>query len=405
MSLEYMQSCGPYQLLFGLRWFPILGASATHQARALCKTQRAKSWVVSGRHFSTVGISQTGLKAKQISISAAVCFADLFPRGVQAAIYELGEKRFWLIAAHDGTPLRHGDAVFATLEQARQRARQLAVHHTTLVLHPEVQSIQEFLPLLTQRLRVKAQMQPVRQRRWAIVAALMGVLSLAYWSYMPRVSVAAVEPEVLIDPYQQHWEQQAKPASHQMALQALIEHWHQLPLELAAWRLSQSDCQIKSSYWECLHSFKAILESATAVDFQKHQDPAWQLVQAELQAIQVQVHIPFETEARQWQSAQALQATLLSQLQAIRPAFQHVKLNEPLPYLSRNTMSSGSGYSPIFEQSFVLQAPLRSLSLLLDFGDLFYWERAALTINHRAKVSLKQSALQTQLYGVAYARD
>lgn len=407
MSQEYIQSCGSYQLVFGLRWFPVLGASTAQQARNLYKRHHAKAWVVAGRHFSSVGLSMSGFSARAHHVSAAVCFATLFPRGVHAAIYQLTAERYWLIAAHEGTPLRHGDMVFGSVEQAQQRVQQLTVHHTTLVLQPEVLSIQALIPLLTQRMRLKAKMQPIRQRRWAWVAGAMVVVSLVYWSYVPRVSVAAVDPAPVFDPYQHYWEQQSRPASHYVALQVLLEHWQQLPLTLAAWRLADSNCQVQKTAWQCIHSFKPTMESANVLDFQQQQPSEWQMVQADLQHIQVQTQVVFQsTDPRRWRASQALQAELLAKLQRIKPAFQTIKLQEPVRYLAKNTaIATSPEIRPIFEQSLSLQAPLRSLALLLDFDEHFYWEKASFIVNQKAKATLKQSAVQVQLHGVAYARD
>lgn len=407
MSQEYVQPCGSYQLVFGLRWFPVLGASATQQARVLSKRHRAKAWVVAGRHFSSVGLSTSSLSAKTPHVSAAVCFATLFPRGVHAAIYQLTVGRYWLIAAHEGTPLRHGDMVFDSVEQAQQRVQKLAVHHTTLVLQPEVLSIQALIPLLTQHMRLKAQVQPIRQRRWAWVAGMSLAVSLAYWSYVPRVSVAAVDPTPVFDPYQHHWEQQARPASHYVALQALLEHWQQLPLAVAAWRLVDSNCQIQKVVWQCVHTFKPTTESANVLDFQQSQPSDWHMVQADLQRIQVQAQVGFQSaEPRRWRASQALQADLLAKLQSIKPAFQTIKLQEPVRYLPKNAAVVASPeVRPIFEQSLSLQAPLRSLALLLDFDEHVYWEKASFVVNPKAKATLKQSAVQVQLHGVTYARD
>ncbi len=405
MSLEYLQRCGAYQLVCGLRWIPVLGASATQQARTLCKEQSAKAWVVTGRHFSSVGLSATILRPKQVYVSAAVCFATLFPRGVQAAIYTLDDQRYWLIAAHEGTPLRHGDAVFKSLEQAQHRVQQLRRHHTTLVLQPEVQPIQVLLPLLTPNLRFKAQLHAQRSRRWAVVVVVMSLLSLAYWGYVPSVSVAAVEAEPVIDPYEHYWQQQARPASHYVALQALLEHWQLLPLELAAWRLTESVCQIQAQDWLCLHGFKPKEEGATVLDFQAKQSQDWHLVQADLQTIQVQARVGFALAERQWQPGQTVQSQVLAQFQTVRPALQSIKLHEPVRYVDKSMANTGMGFSPIFEHGFSVQAPLRSLTMLLNFGEFFYWEKAALVVNHQVRASLKQSALQVQLQGVTYARD
>lgn len=414
MAHERVQVCSGFQLVFGLRWFPVLGASSTQQARLLCKRHRAKAWVVTGRHFSSVGLSSKKLTAKTQRVAAAVCFATLFPRGVQAAIYKLDQQCYWLIAAHEGVPLRHGDMVFSSIEQAKQRAQQLAKHHTSLVLQPDILSIESLVPLLTTRMRLKAKMLPKRQRPWAWFTVVSLVVSLAYWSYVPRVSVAAVDPEPLRDPYQAYWDQQQRPASHYVALQALLEHWQALPLDVASWRLNGSNCQVQRAFWQCTHSFKPEVEMATVVDFQKKQPTDWQMIQADLQKIHVQTQVYFQDqEPRRWYTSQAIQAKLLAKFQSLKPAFQSIKLLTPVQFLGKGqTTSATSGiglpqhqFAPIFEQGVALQAPLRSLSLLLDFDEYVHWEKASFVLNQKQKASLKQSAVQAQLHGVAYVRD
>lgn len=163
----------------------------------------------------------------------------------------------------------------------------------------------------------------------------------------------------------------------------------------------------KRPAWQCLHTFKPTVESANVLDFQERQQAGWELVQADLHHIQVQASVTFQpTDSRRWRASQALQAELLAKLQSIRPAFQNIKLQEPVRYLAKHTVPTASAaVTPIFEQSLVLQAPLRSLALLLDFDEHFYWEKASFIVNQKAKATLKQSAVQVQLHGVAYARD
>ncbi|MEZ2721575.1 type 4b pilus protein PilO2 [Paenalcaligenes hominis] len=416
MSHEHIHVCSHYQLVFGLRWFPILGASSTQQARVLSKQYRARASVLIGRHFMCLGLSQKELKQKTTRLSAAVCFAYLFPRGVHAAIYQLADQLYWLVVVHEGTPIRQGDLLFQSLDQAQQRAQEFKKHYSTLVLQAEARSIQALLPLINPRIRVKAQLKPLRHRSWAWVGLLIVGLGSFYWSYTPRVSVAAIEPPVVIpDPYITYWEQQRRPASNQKALQALLQHWQQLPLSVAQWDLTTSSCQVQREAWHCAHEFKPATETATVVDFQQNRPEPWAVTQANLQRIQVQVAIAFNsTETRLWHSSHTHQHQFLAQLQRLKPAFQNMTLKDPVLYgkqaLEKNrtqtlTDSQLAQPQPIFEQALSLQGPLRSTALLLDFDDRFYWEKASLTVNRKIKPSLKHSVLETQLNGVTYVRN
>lgn len=416
MSHEHIHVCSHYQLVFGLRWFPILGASSTQQARVLSKQYRARASVLTGRHFMCLGLSQKELKQKTIRLSAAVCFAYLFPRGVHAAIYQLADQLYWLVVVHEGTPVRQGDVVFHSLDQAQQRAQEFKSHYSTLVLQGEALSIQALLPLINPRIRVKAQLKPLRHRSWAWATVLIASLGGLYWSYTPRVSVAAIEPSVVItDPYLTYWEQQSRPASNQKALQALLHHWQQLPLSLAQWELATSLCQIQQNGWHCVHEFKPATETATVVDFQQERPAHWTVTQANLQRIQTQVVIAFNsTEPRLWHSSSTHQQQFLAQLQRLKPAFQNMNLADPVLY-GKHVLEKKRTHDfmdtqftqpqPIFEQSLNLQGPLRSAMLLLDFDDRFYWEKASLTVNKKIKASLKHSVLQAQLNGVTYVRN
>lgn len=416
MSQEHLHICSHYQLVFGLRWFPLLGASTTQQARVLSKQYRARASVVIGRHFMCVGLSQKELGQKTTRISAAVCFAYLFPRGVHAAIYQLAEQLYWLVVVHEGTPIRQGDVLFHTLDQAQQRVHEFKSHYTTLVLQGETLSIQALLPLINPRLRAKAQLKPIRQRSWAWATACVIGIGGLYWSYTPRVSVAAIEPPVVIvDPYTTYWQQQARPVSNHRALQALLHYWQQLPLSLARWELSTSTCQIQTSAWNCTHEFKPAAETATVMDFKQEHPQHWRLTQANLQHIQTQDTVSFTvTGARAWHDMHTHQQQFLAQLQRLKPAFQSMVLKDPVVYgkaaveRARAQADPNATFPqpvPIFEQALHLKGPLRSVALLLDFDERFYWEKASLTVNKKTKASLKHSVLQAQLHGVTYVRN
>ena len=109
-------------LVFGLDWFPLLGAQAQRQSRRLARRYRASHLVCTGEQVAAAGVVSLRLRGtarKQHSHSAAQALAGLFPNSTVALILPLPDQQgWWMAAVHQGTVIARTDRRYPSLEQA-----------------------------------------------------------------------------------------------------------------------------------------------------------------------------------------------------------------------------------------------------------------------------------------------
>ena len=407
MKLEQRLEQDLYQWVFGLSWHPLLGDTSAQHIKLLCKQYKAMSWVVVGSHFMALGLSQQPFKKDHRFISAAGCFALLYPQGSHATVMQISDQLYWLAACHEGTPISHADQLFSSMQQAQQQVELLKQQYVHLVT--QECSFDCLQTALTHKSAASLYLQrakPAKGRR-LIVFLLMGLLFVAYgWQqyFQPPLSAAHTE-ELAVDPYIEKWQQQPPIASNQQALLALWQHWLQLPLHLEQWQLAQVQCEIQTHFWLCEHWYKPRTENARLGGFTDQLPQGWTLKHTDLQSIQTTAHVHFNTlSAAEWHASALIRTRLVEQLQQIRPALADIKLANPQRW-PLVVATTDTAFAPVFEQPLYLHAPLRSVVLLMDLDASVYWRKASLSIHPQTKASLKQSALQAQLHGVFYVRD
>lgn len=103
---------------------------------------------------------------------------------------------------------------------------------------------------------------------------------------------------------------------------------------------------------------------------------------------------------------------LVSALQAMLPAFSELRLNtpEPLPVpapldAQQRPIPRPPAMTGYQRRTIHLQAPLRSLSLLLPATTHMSWERVGLRVSVVDEPALRASSLQVSLSGVLYEID
>src|SRR5690554_6833744 len=99
-----------FGLVFGLDWSPLLGKRGQAQANTLARRERAGYLVVAGNPVAAVGrVASSRLPGGRTLHSAAQAFAQCYPQGAVAAVFDLPHGTQWLVAVHDGVVVARSD--------------------------------------------------------------------------------------------------------------------------------------------------------------------------------------------------------------------------------------------------------------------------------------------------------
>lgn len=407
MKIESLQVFNQQSFAFGLSWYAVVGQVETQQVQLLAKRQKASAWVVAGHTFYSLGFSYSVYKHKSPCYAAAVCFALMHPTGVKVAIYHHDDLGYWLVASQEGTPICHADQLFSDESEAKRAYIELTHGYPSLIDPPSVFPLSDFISALATCPIQKSVLQPRSSSKpWKRILLVGVLLAGASWYGVPD-TVKAIEVEPESDPYFSYWQQQRLVASNQVALQALVSYWYQLPLVVANWKLEHVDCVVSSQTWRCSQHYKPGLVSATVSDFEQNKPSEWTIQNTELQQIVVQNTVPFIVDSEVvWRSKAQINVALLSQAQSIRSAFTTIRISDPQVFFHKSqSVVTKQIFSPIFTQKIQLVGPLRSMALLEDVDSALYWAKASLVIKEQAKSNLKNSVLQVTLQGDIYVRD
>ncbi|HLR78699.1 MAG TPA: hypothetical protein VK062_06585, partial [Burkholderiaceae bacterium] len=103
---------------------------------------------------------------------------------------------------------------------------------------------------------------------------------------------------------------------------------------------------------------------------------------------------------------------IFSMFQRIRPAFSRMVIEAPrvLPVVAPvdpqgQPLAAPGGLPRFHARNLQLQAPLRSLNLLLPHCEAVFWQTVTLDLASRARPDLTSSRLNVTLQGVLYEQD
>ena len=410
-------------LVFGMEWFPLLGDHPQRQAHSLARRQRASHRVMAMGAAASVGLLRARAKAwsGQRLCSAAAVFASLHPVGTVAAILPLPGSGLWLVAVHEGAVMTRTDHLHEGPLSVQESLRLLHEAHPGLVVHDESRTAVGLLDSLFAAAQEQGELS--RVRRWGLalsMAAILPALGLVLLS--GRGLLQGDEPRVeadMVDPSSAWQDAMASVARrhtvHGVAgLQSVLDTLHGVPVYMAGWLLVQAECHPRLAEWHCRARYRRdeagdnqSLIDAARPDWTLSFDPmegalaVWASSMPVLALADVRLRGPRENEAR-----------LVSALQAMLPAFSEFRLNapEPLPVpapldAQQRPIPRPPGVSGYQRRTIHLQAPLRSLSLLLPEASHMSWERIVLQVSVVDEPTLRASSLQASLSGVLYEID
>lgn len=425
-SRAFIRTVSRVNLVFGLDWFAVLGGVLTREVRRVARQNKATHAVWSGEDTAAVGVARLrGVGHGVVLYSAAQLVAQRYSSGTVAFLCRLGKTQWWLVAVHEGAVIARTDYMCATQDEALAVVRQLHQAYPALTMLDDLDATTELCQLATD-VSPAAQLQRITTARhlffspffWVALSVLGIVVVPRAWSliYAPsqRHEIQEVSSEFAWDLAMRevtdaHW-------IHGVAgTQALLESVYGMPVRLDGWQLSYVDCVSHQSQWQCYADYDRSAQSATNEGFLDHASEDWTVSFTSLEQVRVQ-----------WrQTAQGLTATLaslktasyherdlFSRLQAIRTAFSvlHIEDSKPLDVpaplnSSGQHISRPQGAAQLAVRAIRIQAPLRSLSVLLPYCDAIAWKRLVMAVDMSRTPDLTHSRLNLTLQGALYEKS
>lgn len=412
-------------LVFGLEWFPLIGHRPERQALALARQQKATRHVMCSGGAVSVGLLRGRWRRHDLKRlrSAAAIFARMHPEGSVAAQMALPDGRRWLVGVHEGAVMARTDNFHSGHGSLEATLQMLREAHPGLTLRDAQTSACELLDRLFDAARDDGALSAnggLCATPFLSAVAALACAGLAWhlgWGMLAAApageGAAAVDAELA-------WRRAVTEAAethvvHGVAgLQAALDAMYALPSVLAGWSLQSAECRPHSREWRCRARFLrrndadngGFLSAAPphwtlAFDPLNGVDVGWSLPMTALPLTQVDVRRPRENERH-----------LVSALQAMEPAFSELRLDAPQAITPRVPVDAENRpiarpRSVIGHQQRVIrvQAPLRSLSLLLPEARHMSWNRIALQVADLDTPTLRGSGLRVSMSGVLYETE
>lgn len=433
-------------LVFGADWSPLIGGRAASTARSKAAQFKATHYALvtkSGHSgLATVKLTRAEMKLvrKRDIFPAAAAFAMFRPAGTGVGLFELDDRRIWIVLCQNGMIRRNGDLVYTDQDMAYQRFHQLQQEAEALeptgpnwsffsnldIPHTEHISLEELLrvdlkPFETRRFSLDQLPKPVKVS-FLLMLIIFGASAAwdVYDSFARSRRLAELranmqDPEIAWRTAVRE-EAARKRVDSVKSVEALYEQLIAIPLEVAGWTLRSATCSPAGSLWECLATFQRKGYGATNDQFEAALPKGWR---AEFD--------PLGTATGAWTfksngtktgvtpetlpTRDKILRSPVSQLQSILPAFTSIRL--PTTKAWEVAMPFDGNGKPVSKPStlmvpgaipLVLEGPLRSLSV---------WEVESTPTAIRtikidrvdADVSLNSSPLKMTLNGDLYVQN
>lgn len=427
-SMAVVKTLGSVHLIFGLDWFAILGGTVSREVRRIARQQKATHVVHSSEDAVSVGvIALPAAKRSAHPYSAAQLVAERFPTGVVGLVVQLDPTRWWLVAVHEGAVIARTDTICASFDAALERIELLRQAYPGLTLLNDVEQ-QPSLSDIAGKAHAGAQLRRVAHanrftsRPFYGVSLLVCVFYALYQIGLLGDGAAWRDPPSGVDDSaEQAWKRAHDQLSrahwvHGVAGSAeLLLSLYALPVQLAGWRLRQADCIASRDHWNCHADYGRDDPETNNERFLEAAQQQWDVSFTPLD--QARIRWSFASTGRELGqsssgSREHIERALFSALQAIRPAFAQMTIDDPQPLrVPVPHDQNGHAYAEPAElprygvRSVRVQAPLRSVSLLLPHAASMAWRRASLSFDPRTRSDLLHSPLSLDLQGVLYEKD
>ena len=410
-------------LVFGLEWFPLLGGHLGRQADTFARRRRASFRVLTTGAAASVGLlaAKPRRSGKLKLLSAAAAFAAMHPSGTVATVLTLPSGRHWLVAVHEAAIVARTDQLFDHHTEVHQALKSLRQAHPSLLVH-EVNDIADPYPELAAKALPHGRLVRVRPGLVSMpglaVAVVICVVGAFTWRHTSATSDRMVE-DVPTDP-RVAWQAAISNSAgrylvHGVAgTQAVLNAMLSMPVSVAGWTLRLIDCLPAESAWRCEARFQRT-PATTNEDFLGDAKSEWAVSFDPLEGARVTWSVPMAAlrlNAISLHTGRRNDAQLLSALQALRPAFtdMHLEAAQALPVRApldaqQRPVPRPIGLPGYQRRAIRLQAPLRSLFVLLPETTHMAWERIGLQVSPVDQPSLRSSQFRVSLSGVLYEMD
>lgn len=425
-SRTVIKTVASADLVFGLDWFAILGGTVTRELRRLVRQHKATHAVYSGDEAACAGLLSLARPDRgRLLYSAAQLVARRFPTGVVAMMLPLDADRWWFVAVHDGAVIARTDQVCDSAEEAYSLIPPLRQAYPGLELLDD-DSGRPSLDELANARGPDAALRPVSgtrpAKRWQQAALVLLLGALIYkvagvaglWGSGQSASGASVDPHVA-------WQAAIQAAAstrwvHGVAGTAqLLQALYALPVKVEGWGLQQATCRADRNTWQCQADYRRADDGASNRGFLGAAPDSWRVEFTPLE--QARGHWRFDAAGLGGDHAMLPDAAhtereIFSMFQRIRPAFSRMVIEAPrvLPVVAPvdpqgQPLAAPGGLPRFHARNLQLQAPLRSLNLLLPHCEAVFWQTVTLDLASRARPDLTSSRLNVTLQGVLYEQD
>ena len=410
-------------LVFGLEWFPLLGSRMDRQAAALARQRTAAYRVVSAGEAASVGLLYEKLRRSRSTrmFSAAAVFAALHRGGTTAAIVPMPCGRRWLVAVHESAVITLGDACFETdgaLHAALDRLREAHPGLSVLSMSASEDVLEDLFQAAVDagELVRTSKVVDILRRPLVVAVVVMAAGILAGRGLLfaePQAQGGVSDPRSV-------WRAVSLDVARRYSVHG-VTNFHSLyealldtPAVLAGWVLQGVDCQPMANRWQCRSRYRRTpaavnqgLLSAAPAEWTLSFDPldgaeaVWSAPMEPLPLASVTLRTVADNDAR-----------LLSVIQEMSAAFSELRFEgtRPIPFTPpldehRQSIPRPAGIPLYHSRPLRLQAPLRSISLLLPEMTHMSWERVSLSISSHDHPTLRTSGLRLSLTGTLYEID
>ncbi|ALM83756.1 type 4b pilus protein PilO2 [Bordetella sp. N] len=423
-----MELEGGALLVFGMRWFPLVGSRPDALARRRARDVRATHYVHGGTRAAAVGCTRLRGRPRPCH-SAAQAFAQSYPQGTAAGMLMMDEGRAWLVATQDGAVMARTDRIYADRDHALAGLGELeqfypglaaAVHDLDLAmladrlgLSTTIWRLSPWLGLPTSGARVAGML---------LMAGLAGGGAWQAWRHWMRPTPPVARSTVAVDAWHAAFARQAAGLRlHDAAvLRGVFLSLRQLPVETRGWALDSARCAAQTREWVCQASYRRVSPAGSNRGFAAA-PPAGD--QAGFAGPRFE---GLDLARVSWKAAgggavvaetplhgrDAGNLHLGSALQRLLPAFGRIALGTaaalplaaPLDKEGR-ALPRPADLPVLYARPLSMHGPLRSYALFQSPPAGTSWRELSLTLTPGRRAEANGSALMAQLDGVVYERE
>lgn len=421
-------------LVFGMRWFPLVGSRPQALARRRAREARATHYVQGGTRAAAVGCTCLHGRPRPCH-SAAQAFAQSHPQGTAAGMLMMDEGRAWLVATQDGAVMARTDRIYVDREQALAALAELEQFYPGMTMAMRTLDLADLtgnlgLGTTLWRLSPWLGLAPTGTRGVVVLlaAALSAGAAWQAWRHWGRPAPAAARATDPLQAWRTALARQAAalPLHDGSCLRQVFISLRQLPVLTQGWGLDSARCAAQTREWVCQASYRRASPVASNARFAAA-PPAREQAGFEgprfdgLEQARVSWRVaaaagtgarPDSMSADALDSRQASDIRVGSALQRLLPAFGRISLGAAaaLPLAapldeSGRPLARPPGLPALYSRPLLMHGPLRSYALLQAPPTGTAWREVMLTLTPGRRAEATGSVLMAQLQGVIYERD